>query len=151
MKVRNFFCLFHVLHAVPRHMCVSGGKKCSFFGKCDELCFLETPALRLAHLPYYQLLEVGMGSQTSQIYRIFERQCISGNNTEMGYEKVDQVATQVVILFASTTRSKFLCCCEKNYLYGQFQWQFQYSVVSSHFLASFLGNIPILHPIENTR
>ena len=34
--------------------CVSGGKKCSFFGKFDVLCFLETPVLRFALLPYYR-------------------------------------------------------------------------------------------------
>ena len=33
-------------------MCVSGGKKCSFFGKFDVLCFLETPVLSFALLPY---------------------------------------------------------------------------------------------------
>ena len=34
---------------------VSGGKKCSFFGKFGLLCFLETPVLRFAHLLYYRL------------------------------------------------------------------------------------------------
>ena len=33
-------------------MCVSGGKKCSFFGKFALLCFLETLVLRFAILPY---------------------------------------------------------------------------------------------------
>ena len=33
---------------------VSGGKKCSFFGKFGVLCFLETPVLRSAVLPYYR-------------------------------------------------------------------------------------------------
>ena len=32
--------------------CVSGGKKCSFFGKSVVLCFLETPVLRFPLLPY---------------------------------------------------------------------------------------------------
>ena len=36
------------------YVCVSGGKKCSFFGKFGVLCFLETLALRFALLPYYQ-------------------------------------------------------------------------------------------------
>ena len=35
-------------------VCVSGGKKCSFFRKFGELCFLETPVLRFALLPYYR-------------------------------------------------------------------------------------------------
>ena len=34
--------------------CVSGGKKCSFFGKFDVVCFLETHVLRFAFLPYYR-------------------------------------------------------------------------------------------------
>ena len=38
------------------HMCVSGGKKCLFFGKFGVLCFLETPVLRFALLPYYRLI-----------------------------------------------------------------------------------------------
>ena len=35
-------------------LCISGGKKCSFFGKFGVLCFLVTPVLRFALLPYYQ-------------------------------------------------------------------------------------------------
>ena len=31
---------------------VSGGKKCQLFGKFDVLCFLGTPILRFALLPY---------------------------------------------------------------------------------------------------
>ena len=34
------------------YVCVSGGKKCLFFGNFDMLCFLETPVLRFALLPY---------------------------------------------------------------------------------------------------
>ena len=34
------------------YVCVSGGKKCSFFGKFGVLCFLETPVLKFALLPY---------------------------------------------------------------------------------------------------
>ena len=37
-----------------RYVCVSGGKKCLFFGKLGVLCFLETPILRFALLAYYQ-------------------------------------------------------------------------------------------------
>ena len=33
---------------------VSGGKKCSFLEKFGMLCFLETPVLRFALLPYYR-------------------------------------------------------------------------------------------------
>ena len=34
-------------------VCVSGGKKCSFFGKFGMLCFLVTPILRFALLSHY--------------------------------------------------------------------------------------------------
>ena len=33
-------------------------KKCSFFEKFDVLCFLETPILRFALLPYYRRIVV---------------------------------------------------------------------------------------------
>ena len=38
----------------PTHVCVFGGKKCSFFGKLDVFCFLATPVLRFDLLPYYR-------------------------------------------------------------------------------------------------
>ena len=34
------------------YVCVSGGKKCTFFGKFALLCFLETPVLKFTFLPY---------------------------------------------------------------------------------------------------
>ena len=36
------------------HVCISGGKKYSFFPKFGALCFFVTPVLRLALLPYCQ-------------------------------------------------------------------------------------------------
>ena len=36
------------------HVYVSGGKKCLFFRNFGVLCFLETPVLRFALLPYYR-------------------------------------------------------------------------------------------------
>ena len=39
------------------HVCVSGGKKCLFFGKFGVLCFLETTVLRFVLLPYYRRLK----------------------------------------------------------------------------------------------
>ena len=36
------------------YVCVSGGKKCLFSGNFGVLCFLETPVLRFALLPYYR-------------------------------------------------------------------------------------------------
>ena len=35
------------------YVCISGGKKCKFSRKFGMLCFLETPKLRFALLPYY--------------------------------------------------------------------------------------------------
>ena len=40
-------------------MRVSGGEKCLFFGKFVVLCFLVTPVLRFALLPYYQRIIKG--------------------------------------------------------------------------------------------
>ena len=34
------------------YVCISGGKRCSFFGQFGVLCFLETPVLRFVLLPY---------------------------------------------------------------------------------------------------
>ena len=41
-------------HFLPpyTYVCVSGGEKCFFFWKFGVLCFLETPILRFALLPY---------------------------------------------------------------------------------------------------
>ena len=42
----------------PCYVCVSRGKKYSFFGKFDVLCFLETRILRFALLPYYRRIVI---------------------------------------------------------------------------------------------
>ena len=76
METRNFNITtkYHVVYArkkrlIPKHflpykhflppdthmyVSVSEGKKCSFFEKFGVLCFLETPVLRFALLPYYR-------------------------------------------------------------------------------------------------
>ena len=38
-------------------VCVSGSKKCSFFGKFGVICFLVTLVLRFTLLPYYRRLK----------------------------------------------------------------------------------------------
>ena len=43
-----------LLRDTRTYVCVSGGKKRSFFGKFGVLCFLETPVLRFALFPYYR-------------------------------------------------------------------------------------------------
>ena len=40
------------IHTHHMYVCVSGGKKCLFFGNFGVFCFLETPVLRFALLPY---------------------------------------------------------------------------------------------------
>ena len=49
------------------YMCISGGKKCSFFAKLGVLCFIETPILRFVLLPYYR--------QTVNLRLIYENVC----------------------------------------------------------------------------
>ena len=46
------------------YVCVSGGKKCSFFGEFGELCFLETHVLRFALLPYFGRVIDSLSGQT---------------------------------------------------------------------------------------
>ena len=43
-----------ITHVSRTYVCISGGKKCSLFGKFGVLCFLETPVLRFALLTYYR-------------------------------------------------------------------------------------------------
>ena len=45
--------VFRTLSKAGR-VCVSGGKKCSFFGKFGVLCILVTSVLRFALLSYYR-------------------------------------------------------------------------------------------------
>ena len=45
------------------YVCVSGGKKGSFFGKFDLLCFFETPVFGFALLPYYRWSDVFGGTK----------------------------------------------------------------------------------------
>ena len=40
------------------YVCVSRSKKCLFFGNFGVLCFLETPVLRFALLPYYRRIVI---------------------------------------------------------------------------------------------
>ena len=44
-----------------------GISKCSFFGKFDVFCLLETSVLRFAFLPYYRQLPVGKSVNTSEL------------------------------------------------------------------------------------
>ena len=78
---------------ISYHVCVSGGKKCSFFGKFGVLCFLETAVLRFALLSYYRRLHVTRQSnicdgalilQTSSIMDVqVDCQCASEASTSI--------------------------------------------------------------------
>ena len=62
-------------HSLPpdthTYVCVSGGKKCLYFGNFGVLCFLETPVLRFTLLPYYQRLfeakNLNLGANLSEL------------------------------------------------------------------------------------
>ena len=47
---------------------LSGSKNCSFFGKFGVHCFLETPVLRFALLPYYRQLGSMLGECTQKLF-----------------------------------------------------------------------------------
>ena len=54
-KTRQIFRKTNISYLLIRtYVCVSGGKNCSFFRKFGVPCFLETPVLRFALLPYYR-------------------------------------------------------------------------------------------------
>ena len=55
----------------------SGCKKCTFFEKFDVLCFLETPVLRFALLPYY-------GRILLLFYRVFSCHKFPSVRSEIG-------------------------------------------------------------------
>ena len=50
------------------YVCISGGKKCLFFGNFGVLCFLETPVLRFALLSYYRWFARYVSSCHYQIF-----------------------------------------------------------------------------------
>ena len=54
-------------------VCVSGGKKCLFFGNFDGLCFLETPVLRFPFLPYSRRCLVIYSNYLSSPQNFYEK------------------------------------------------------------------------------
>ena len=56
-KARQIFRKTDISYPLKRtrtYVCKSGGKKCTFFGKFDMICFLETSVLIFALLPCYR-------------------------------------------------------------------------------------------------
>ena len=53
-KARQIFRKTNISPETYTYVYLSGGKKCSFFGKFGMLCFLVTLVLRFAILPYYR-------------------------------------------------------------------------------------------------
>ena len=72
-------------HFLPpdRHTygCVSGGKKCSFFGKFGALCFLETPVLRFALLLHYRRIQLICHSELLLMWPFHPRLLIRSYHT----------------------------------------------------------------------
>ena len=74
------------------HVCISGGKKCSFFRKFNELYFLLKPISRFALLPYYR--RIMRNSQTNI-------------SSELGKSWIMQLAL-LVKLVSTDTSGKYL-------------------------------------------
>ena len=68
------------------YVCVSGGKKCSFFRKFGLLCFLETPVFRFAILPHYRRYHQGhawsFNTEPHIIWDIYPIQTVKQKITE---------------------------------------------------------------------
>ena len=74
------------------HVCISGGTKCSFFRKFNELYFLLKPISRFALLPYYR--RIMKNSQTNV-------------SSELGKSWIMQLAL-LVKLVSTDTSEKYL-------------------------------------------
>ena len=83
-------------------LCVSGGKKCSFFAKFGVLCFLETPVLRFALLPYYRR------------YHIRTTLCISSSKSDSQSELFNHKFKNLNSLSPNLLRSHFLPIPKKS-------------------------------------
>ena len=51
---KKMFRWYENTSGIRQSVCVSGGKKCLFFGNFGVLCFLKTLVLRFPLLPYYR-------------------------------------------------------------------------------------------------
>ena len=54
LKIIYIYVRVHQGVHTRTYVCVLGGRKCSLFEKFGVLCFLVTPVLRFALLPYYR-------------------------------------------------------------------------------------------------
>ena len=85
-------------------VCVSRGKKCSFFGKFDVLYFLETPVLRFALLPYYRRVSI----------KISLLQYRSRTSNDMSYSRLIEDMTWVIqgcTVVRNWIRGAVVCKC----------------------------------------
>ena len=85
-------------------VCVSRGKKCSFFGKFDVLYFLETPVLRFALLPYYRRVSI----------KISLLQYRSRTSNDMSYSRLIEAMTWVIqgcTVVRNWIRGAVVCKC----------------------------------------
>ena len=67
------------------YVCISRGEKCSFFGKFEAPCFLRTPVLRFALLPYYRRYLHGKNLQYHLMYWWYIDQLINWSIDQSRY------------------------------------------------------------------
>ena len=72
-----------LLPGMHTYLCVSGGKKCLFFGKFGVLRFLETTVLRFALFSYYRRMEDTFLKRFTE-FKLFKYNC-SGNNKLLAF------------------------------------------------------------------
>ena len=77
------------------YVCVSGGKKCSLFGKFGVLCFLETPVLRFSLLPYYRRISIYYFRNGCFNYEIEEYHRQEDFTKQMGYDELENPESNV--------------------------------------------------------
>ena len=70
------------------------GKKCSFFGKFDVICFPVTPVLRFALLPYYRRNNATILCKTLRHFQVLAEFSFTTSEVELGYYR-QRVRVQV--------------------------------------------------------
>ena len=94
------------------------GKKCSFVKRFGVLCFLETPILRFALLPYYRCYPVLMASQIEEDLKVHkvDNSWHYKHLTANFFWKFELYKFPLTLIKRSKNRKLFFVC---NYLY---QW-----------------------------
>ena len=96
-------------------------KKCLFFGKFSVLCFLETPVLRFALLPYYRRIETSRYVWTvkRRMYKYINllKTSLISNELSKGYIRIYLPDMKEEEKFNATSLRVFLflffCWCDR--------------------------------------